>query len=334
MDGCDGADGGLDGLDMGSGSVAGLCGFDNGGWDGIDAIDILDGGSRELDLGGNVRVQPRSGLDVLDDGNLFAARVLRHGDADLKGILLASAERAGLLKVAPILVGQRELNQTDCSILPVNAWSGAKKGDMPCGYAAGMTGRTVMFRLFFQIPVRTWGPFSAPSRDKEACVYLDISGMTWTMNDGTGHSQSQLLVRVVPQTVLDSRSKLWCQRKTNVDAHRKVGQKLSQTVFAAVSHHAPAAEEEARLIRMSTGRSAVVHTPAPRPSPRQERTPVRTRSVGADLWSALVNSPQFNMAHTIAAAVPSSSNTMPHMGPVLETETIRVTLPRRTPASV
>lgn len=333
MDGC--GHGGLDGLDMGHGSVAGLCGFGHPGWDGsMHSIDLLEGGSRRLSLDDNVQVQPESGVGVSDDGNLFAVRVLRHGDADLQSILKDAAESAGLLKLAPILVGQKELNKTDRSILPVNACLGATKGEMPTGYTAGMTGSTVMFRLFYQIPKRAWGPFSTPVRDKDAGVYLDISGMTWTMNDGTGDSQTQLLVRVVPLTILDSKSKQWCQCRTNVEAHRKVGQKLSQTVFAIVSHHAPHDEKLERLCRMSTGTSARKATPAP--APRTERAEPRPALTGVDLWSALVGSPQLQAVHSFASGIPSADSAMPHTGPVLESETVtvRVALPRRTPATV
>ncbi len=337
MDGCDGH-GGLDGLDMGHGSVAGLCGFSDHGWDGsMHSIDLLEGGSRRQSVDASVRAEPQSGVAALEEGNLYAVRVVRHGDADLQGILKEAAERAGLLKVAPILVGQKELNETAYSILPVNACLGAKKGDMPVGYSAGMTGKTVMFRLFYQIPKRAWGIFSAPVRDKDAGVYLDISGMTWTMNDGSGDSQTQLLIRVVPMTVLDSRSKQWCQCTTNVQAHRKVGQALSLTMYRIVSHHAPADAKADRLSRMSAGGKTVTPRPAA-PAPRAEVAQPRPRRplAGVDLWSALVGSPQLNAVHAASAGIPSSGYSMPYTEPVLESETVtvRVALPRRTSATV
>ncbi|MDZ4836302.1 MAG: hypothetical protein SGJ27_21185 [Candidatus Melainabacteria bacterium] len=356
MDGCDGNDGGghggLDGLDMGHG-VGGLCGFDAADFDGIDTIDLLEGGSRRLTLDDDVQVEPSSGVGVSSDGNTFAVRVMRHRDCNLMDILKASAERAGLLKVAPILVGQKELNESENTILPVNGWTGSRKGDMPSGYTAGMTGRTVMFRLYFQIPDRAWGLFSTPTRDKGAGVYIDIVGMTWTMDDDTLDSQSLLLVRVVPLTVLDSRSKVWCQRTTKVDAHRKVARSLSQALYTSLSYHAPSTATEHRLICMSLGLRSdaplpvaeaprlvmAASQPAPRaaaPAPRVVRQEPRTRLAGADLWSALIGGQQnLATAHSFASGIPSPTNDGgPYTGPVLESETVtvRVALPRRTTA--
>jgi hypothetical protein len=322
MDGCDGHDGGHDGLDglgIGHMDISGLCGFDSPGWDGIDTIDLLEGGARKVQVDEDVHLEPKDGVFVTDEGKLFAVRVTRHGEADVRSIVFAAAERVGLMKVAPILVGQTSLDVTAYKILPVNAWTGATKGDMPSGYRPGTMGRTVMFRHFFQIPKREWGAFSTPIKDKEAGVYVDIAAMTWTMND---RSQTQIFVRVVPMTTLDARNGLWCHRTTKVDAHRKVAEALSRSVHLSISYHAP---------------TVVAHKPATRPvAPRAEQVVAKPRLGGVDLWSALMASPRLAAVHATVPGIPSGEPSGPYTGPVLESEmvTVKVALPRRQTATV
>lgn len=272
MDGCDG---------FGDGDFGGLVGFDGDGFDGIDSVDLLDGAEHGHAPGDHCQgPEPVKGVSVSEDGDLLVVRVIHNSDADLKMIFEEIAARLGLMQVPSILVGQKLLSlTTEHKILHSMSWSGASKGSMPRGYIPGMSGCTTMFRAYFQIPKREWGPFSTPVYDKEAGVYLDVSGMTWSYRE-TRDCESQFVVRVVPFKTLDHVSRQWCVRTTSVCAHRKRAGKLSQAVSQMLGWHQPSAQSVKNRNTLTAPAQPVVTLAS-------ESAAARPVSSGADLLSAL-----------------------------------------------
>lgn len=321
MDGCDGFDG-VDSVDCG-----GLDGFDGPGHDAIDTIDLLNGAEHASGAGASQVPTAPGGVGISDDGDMVVVHVMNHGDAPLFEVFSAAANDVGLMRVASILVGQKALEvQRSFSILPTSAWSGAAKGKMPRGYVDGACGSTTMFRQYFQIPKREWGFFSTPVYDKEASVYLDVSGMSWHYRD-FGDYESQLIVRVVPMTQLDARSKCWCIKPAPVSAHRKAAHKVGKAVHTRLGCYRPSARAvEARGGIVSA--PAVVAAPAPRREPRRAVAAVLG---GVDLLTALRQSPQFGVMHTLTAGIPPQS-TESHAHATaegVEMVNLRLALPRR-----
>lgn len=305
MDACDG-------LDAGCHGCGGLDGFDGPGFDGIDTIDLLNG-AEHTGVNGD-RQDPRfAGIGVSEDGDTIAVRILNHRSVSLLDIFRNAAEIVGLLKVAPILVGQRALDlQTKRAILPTLAAVGGE-GSMPRGYADGMTGSTTMFRQYFQVPKREWGWLSSPVYDKEASAYLDVSGMTW--NYETSACESQLLVRVVAMSSLANG--VWGTKTDKVEAHRKAARKVGSEVHGKLNHFAVS--------------PAVVRGAAPRVVAPVRRDAPRAAFPGADLLSALVRSPQYGAMQTLTASVPSlPPEESLHATPEgIEMVNLRLRLPRR-----
>jgi len=309
----------------------GLDGFDGPDHDGIDSIDLLNGAEHGHATGEHCQGPEslRNGVGVSDDGDTFVMRVLNHGNAPLFELFSNAVDRVGLLRVASILVGQKALfNVTSPSLLHTASWNaGAKKGSMPRGYADGMTGSTIMFRHFFQIPKREWGFLSKPEYDKDAGVYLDVSGMTWRY-DQTGGYESQLVLRVVPVKQYDKCSGLWCTHDRKVEALRKAARNVGEMVHTLL------------VGVRSTARPAEVRSarPAPqvvarRPAPVVDGIRQLVFSGGSDLLSALVASPKYGAAHTIASAIPPLAQEPRQPGAPthegIEMVTMRLSLPRR-----
>lgn len=305
MDACDG-------LDAGGHGCGGLDGFDGPGFDGIDTIDLLNG-AEHTGVNGE-RHDPRfAGIGVSEDGDTIAVRILNHRSVSLFDIFRAAAEHVGLLKVASILVGQRGLDpQTSHTILPTLAAVGGQ-GSMPRGYTDGMTGTTTMFRQYFQIPKREWGWLSTPVYDKEASAYLDISGMTWDYQRSA--CESQLLVRVVAMSSLGHG--VWGTKTDKVEAHRKAARKVGSQVHGKLTHFAVS--------------PAVVRDAAPRAVAPVRREAPRSIFPGADLLSALVQSPQYGAMQTLTASVPPlPPEESLHATPEgIEMVNLRLRLPRR-----
>jgi hypothetical protein len=313
MDGCDGHDG------VGCG---GLDGFDGPGFDGIDTIDLLNGAEHASAPGDAQGAESVfNGVGVSADGDTIAVRVSNHRLVSLFDVFRDAAESVGLLKVASILVGQKGFEpKKSYSILHNLSAIGAKTGSMPNGYNECETGSTTMFRQYFQIPRRDWGWLSTPTYDKDASVYLDISGMTW--NFETAACESQLLVRVVPLQSLCQG--VWGIKPDRVDAHRKAARKVGDSVHGVLNRYA------------QPSRAAVAaRTPAPRAvAPARQAEPFRMPSLGgADLLSALRRSPQFGAMHTLTAGLQSPLSESQVATPEgVEMVTLRMAMPRRATA--
>ncbi len=229
---CGGIAGGFDsGHDGFGGYGFGEYGF---GEHGLAAMDFLSG-PESTESGEHCQGLNFNGIFVSPDGEIFATHVLGHRSFLLETLIMNVAEHVGLKKVPSILVGQQVLvAQRSSSILPTDAWSGAKDGAMPRGYACGMTGSTLMFRYYFQIPKREWF-FSDPVYDKDAGAYLDVSCMNWDYS--IGDSESQLIVRVVPMARFNDPRQM-----DKIDAHRKAALAVVTRVHDVLISLAPSAQ--------------------------------------------------------------------------------------------
>jgi hypothetical protein len=287
--------GGFGGFDGHGGFGHGLCGGFDG--HGLDAMDFLSGPERHARQ--SLKDLDFRGIFVSPDGDICAAHVLGHREVSLHSVFMKAAEDAGLLKVPPILVGQRALiDQRSCSILPTNAWSGAEEGVLPPGCAEGMRGSTVMFRYYFQIPKREWGVFSNPVYDSEAGAYLDVSGMTWDYD--IGDSESQLFVRVMPMARHNDHRTV-----AKVDAHRQAALKVVKRVHELLSLLSPPPEEVEARLRIKRDLDDLAPSSLEVPSPS--------------------SSPQPEVATGGADNQPIAADTRPNQ----EMVTVRITLPRR-----
>lgn len=243
---------------------------------GIDTMDLL-GVARDNVSGEHVDADDGSGVMVSSDQNVFAMRIDSHGLANLNDLLAEAIERVGLMKLQAHRVCGRALQDPPVAlILPVNAWTGVKKpGRMPSGFRPGMSGRTAMFKLYFQMPTREWGTFSTPQRDREPGGHFEIGGMTWRYDD-VGDYESQLICRFHPKEVLAGRD--WGVRDSKVRACRVAGYNLVKAVRSRLVHYAPVREAaEARRL-LNAPPVVTVRPPVPeivldvQPRPRQSGT--------------------------------------------------------------